>query len=211
LLGLAFLSVASSGSTQAATPIQTEESCFDAAILAGPPNETMVEGSSDPRDVIGHPLWKLQIKVDRVLLGQIAQPTVQATERKHVEYNPAIREHLFLLRARPDGSYDVVGGDYRVIRDTSGRFVIPLANPLSDDWLYPSGPIPKSYRTLLKPVQYAPKDAWWLDDAADWQLEELDPKWARHSGRTIVALRGLYLDDWAQAIRSEQGALCAHP
>lgn len=187
--------------------LQDDRNCFDLAILAGLPEETMVEGSSDPDDIIGHPLWILKIDVDQVLIGQVPSPDIETTVRKHTRLNPEIRYLLFIMRENPDGRYDLLDAETYIIQDSHGRFVMPLTSPPSEDWLYPYGAIPASYQKLLKPLEYDPTDAWWLTDAHDREIEELDPEWGTISGRTIIAKRGLYLDDWANAMR-EEGAVC---
>jgi hypothetical protein len=186
-----------------------DAACFDLAVVTKPPTETEIPNSSPPGDLLGHPKWRLQMTIEQTLIGTALRDVVETVVVKHTRFNPQITHHLTLLRSKADGTYEDVGGDYMVIQDKQGRFIIPLAEPRSDDWLFPNGPMPPAYESLLKPVDYFPRAAWWLNDASDRELAELDPAWARASGKRIIALRGLYLDDWAQAMRAERGAVCA--
>jgi hypothetical protein len=65
--------------------------CFDLAVIAGPPRETVIAGSSDPDDLIGHPSWMLDIKVDRILLGSEKRKRIRAIVVKHAGLNPDIK------------------------------------------------------------------------------------------------------------------------
>lgn len=64
---------------------------------------------------------------------------------------------LFFLRLARDGDYRISDRYSDVVRDRSGRFVMPLARPHRFNPEYDRY-IPANYTELLRPVQYRPKD-----------------------------------------------------
>jgi hypothetical protein len=132
--------------------------CFDVAVVARLLEQTPTPVPPSTDWVVRWP-WKLSLGVEQVLAGTEARQRLTVTHIMHVRYRSEVKRALLFLRRRPNDDYIVVGIELDVVRDRVGRFVMPLASP---PWLPKDSLIPAEYERLMRPIRYAPSQAWWL-------------------------------------------------
>ncbi len=185
-------------------------SCFDVALVA-----RVVDYDPRPLPDLGRDVivmrwpWDLTLEIEQVLLGSERRERVRAAVSLHTQFNDDV-EHLLFFLKRTDGGYVATEFTAGIIEDRRGRFMTPVEAPLDVEEVYPATWIPADYENLLRPVRYRARDAYWLDDI-QWQLEDGYPAvegWSEIRGDSLVALRGIFLDDLADRLGGQPGALC---
>ena len=188
--------------------------CFDAAVVAQVLRAIPTPiPDAGPDEIVMRWPWHLDLEVEQVLIGSPPPDSLRVVSIQHTGFNPQIKHFLFFLRREDNGKYVVAGMEFRIVRDNLGRFAMPLSAPLEEDQLRPEGRIDSGYEKRLKALRYVPRDAWWLrpPHLDSTELDGFDPAWAHRSGPGLVAKRGLILDDLAEMIRAQPGAVCKHP
>jgi hypothetical protein len=139
--------------------------------------------------------WTLTTVVRQHLHGPKTPRRISVRASLHTQFNPEIQNLVMFLSKGEGRQYWLEGIEYRFIRDSRGRLVMPVEAPLPEGWLQPEGFLPANYEALLRPVKYRAKDAWWLELPTLFKKEPADFPWGTVRGDYIVADRGLYLKD----------------
>lgn len=169
--------------------------CVDAVIVAKLVRENPTDlPDAGPDEIVIRWPWVLTFEVEEVLAGRLSRDTITVVASMHTGFNPEIRHHLLFLRKGERGRFRLVAHEYKVVQDRRGRFVVPVAEPIGSDWLEPEGWVPGDYEKHLRPLRYSPRDAWWLDEPYS-DPADADPAWAYVKNGSLVAKRGLPLDD----------------
>ena len=180
---------------------QAEHPCYDIAVVASLAKSTYAQLPEEPGYINMDVQWFHDVVVQQLLVGHEPRQHLQLMGVAHTGFNPRIEHFLFYLKRAKD-RYEIVGMDYRIVEDKRGRLVLLLDQPThSAGWFAPD---PK----LIKPVYYRPDDAWWLIEPKDVDPQPINPAWARRKERTVIALRGIVLDDLARSLRARPTDRC---
>lgn len=205
------ISMALGAALSAAAPTPQQElsqeapPCFDLAVVARVMRQTPTPFPDAPEGVIvmSWP-WNLSVAIEQRLAGREARKRINVAAIMHTEFNHEIEHFLMFLKRRPDG-YALVRMQYEIVEDASGRFVMPLAQPLSPDTLSENDLFPADYLRLLRPVRYRARDAWWLqkphldqNDNGDVDINAYP--WSKMKNGRVIADRGLRLSDFVNAL-----------
>jgi len=144
----------------------------------------MLDYNTEDSLVLHSPSY-VDIRIRRVLWG--ARPPGTLT----IVHQPGLQDGdgMFLL-GRRDGRWFNLGFERFVARDRNGRYVVPFFEPSHEDYLAPSGWIPRDYFERLREIHYDPKKVAWMGEG-----RRAEPGWAHLEGAYAVANRGLVLDD----------------
>jgi hypothetical protein len=174
--------------------------CFDFAVVAHVTKETPTPfPEARPNEIIMSWPWKNELRVEQSLLGRDPGRRVAVFQVQHTSRRASYLRtpSLYLLKRRNDGNLWYVHGVGPLVQDRSGRFVLPVRAPLSDDELAETLAIPIDYKNRLRPIHYTPGE--W-----DGRIDDdppLDPAWAIKQGDLAVAKRGLFLSDLILTLR----------
>jgi hypothetical protein len=109
---------------------------------------------------------------------------------------------MFLIFLRKDGNkkYSLQEVNYQLVNDRVGRIVWPIAAPLDSSYTE-DGFTPLNYETLMRPIRYRPRDAWWLVTPPDVDPPSPDEySWGQlDKSGTIIASRGISVVDLVAA------------
>jgi hypothetical protein len=181
----------------AVTSAAAESNCYDAAVVAAINGYTFLPlPPAGPNEIVLSGPVRLQLDVEQVVFGPLREGQLSVTMVLHTRLNQNIQHVLFLLKRRPNG-WGVEHIEPFVIPDHRGRFVVPMAESQTIEYLAPNGWIPVDYERWLRPIRYDPREIWWLAEPhlhAD-QLTAPADGWSRPAGHRRIVLRGLLVDE----------------
>ena len=177
-----------------AEPVRASQQCFDLAVIGTSPHYRWVPVEVPIDEIIIRSPVSISFSVVERLAGISQSGRIVANTSLHTRFNSQIKLFLLFLRRQKNGEYELLNMDYRIVRDRRGDFVIPVAEPLSEEELSPEGFKPTNYEALLRPSRYRVADAWWLAD------EKEVPPWSLVKYGKIAADKSLPVRDLVKAM-----------
>jgi hypothetical protein len=179
--------------------------CFDLAIIAEAPRYRWFPVRAEPDEIILRSPVSIRFVVREVLLGTYGPDYIDIIESMHTEFNSDIDHFLLFIRKEGKQKYSLKGLHYQLVEDRSRQLVWPIAAPI--DLSEPESDFtPSNYQTLLRPISYRPKDAWWLETPSG--MDPPPPEeylWGRlDKNGTIIASRGIRAVDLVAAAAAER-------
>lgn len=185
------------------------ERCFDVAVVARLVRETPGPIPDLGSDVIVMRWpWVLEFEIEEIAIGEEDRRRLSVSASLHAGFSSQVRHFLLFLRRDLELGYVAEDIVVTVLRDRRGRFVIPVDGPIGDDELRPSGWVPASYESYLRPIRYRGRDAWWLSEPYLDYLAEAPHGWRTLSDGRAIALRGFHVNELERMMRQHPGAIC---
>ncbi|HWL47190.1 MAG TPA: hypothetical protein VNQ31_05685 [Sphingomonadaceae bacterium] len=195
-LALAFVSPGSAAAVERDTP------CFDLAVIATTPRYQWhpAEAEAGPDEIILRSPVSIQFSVKQVISGTFKPTQIEFETSLHTRFNPRTKQFLLFLKKEGNEKYSLQKMNYELVHDRSGRLIWPIPAPLDPSYTE-DGFIPVNYETLMRPISYRPKDAWWLVTPPDVDPPPADEYSWGHLGKSgvITASRGIFAVDLVAA------------
>ncbi|WP_232209364.1 hypothetical protein [Sphingomonas sp. SKA58] len=187
-------------STASAETVEADKSCFDVALIATSPRYRWQPVESEPDEIIIRSSVSIRFAVKQVIVGAIKSSDIEVRTSLHTRFNPAIKQFLLFLKLENGGKYSLQEMNYQLVYDRRGKLVWPIASPLDTSYLE-DGFTPSNYETLMRPIHYRAKDAWWLVTPPDGDPPSADEySWGQlDNNGVIMASRGISAVDLVAA------------
>lgn len=197
---LALALTVTSISPASAETVEAHTSCFDVALIATSPRYRWQPVESAPDEIIIRSPVSIRFAVKQVITGSIKSSDIEVRTSLHTRFNPAIKQFLLFLKEEQDGKYSLQEMNYQLVYDRRGKLVWPIASPLDISYTE-DGFTPSNYETLMRPIHYRAKDAWWLVTPPDVDPPSADEySWGRiDKDKIITASRGISAVDLVAA------------
>jgi hypothetical protein len=182
-------------SSASAETVEADKSCFDVALIATSPRYRWQPVESEPDEIIIRSPVSIRFAVKQVIAGSIKSSDIDVRTSLHTRFNSAIKQFLLFLKMERDGKYSLQELNYQLVYDRRGMLVWPIASPLDKSYTE-DGFTPSNYETLMRPIHYRAKDAWWLvtppdvdpPSAAEYSWGQLDKNGIITASRGISAV-----------------------
>ncbi|MFY9352267.1 MAG: hypothetical protein WAO77_18170 [Sphingobium sp.] len=187
-------------SPASAETVEVDTSCFDVALIATSPRYRWQPVDSAPDEIIIRSPVSIRFAVKQVIAGAIKSSDIEVRTSLHTRFNPAIKQFLLFLKVEYGGKYTLQEMNYQLVYDRSGKLVWPIASPLHTSYTE-DGFTPSNYETLMRPIHYRARDAWWLVTSPDVDPPSADEySWGKlDKDRIITASRGISAVDLVAA------------
>jgi hypothetical protein len=194
-------------SPTSAETVEDDTPCFDVALIATSPRYQWQPVESAPNEIIIRSPVSIRFAVKHVIVGSINSSDIEIQTSLHTRFNPAIKQFLLFLKIEHNGKYSLQEMNYQLVYDRRGRLVWPIASPLDLSYIE-DGFTPLNYETLMRPIHYRAKDAWWLVTPSDVDPPSADEySWGQlDKDRIITASRGISAVDLVAAAASKRCA-----
>lgn len=198
--GLALAVTVISISPVNAETVEADTPCFDIALIATNPHYQWVPVESGPDEIIIRSPVSIRFTVQQVIAGSIKSSDVEVRTSLHTRFNPKIKQFLLFLKREHGKTYSLQQMNHQFVHDRRGELVWPIASPLDISFIE-NGFVPSNYATLMRPIHYRAKDAWWLVTPPDVDPPSADEySWGRlDKDRVIEASRGINAVDLVAA------------
>lgn len=179
--------------------------CFDLAVVASHPRYKWLPYESEPDEVVLRSPVRITFDVEEIVGEGPRLRTIDVYTALHQRLEEKARFFLLFLNKGEDGHYVLIDRYSDIIRDDRGRYVEPVTSPLLQEDLGDDDLIPRNFNDLLEPIQYRPKDAWWLDyeyvrRTWDGYIKKDNYPWGTERNGRILAPRGLSVRTWVKAL-----------